>query len=103
MLEISPHIPRTSGRTVGAVHVSAGQRLAALGANSPRSDALGVDNEEPVTGVCAGHGLLFVLWQVQGSNLRRLSRLIYSQIPLATRATCRGVAGATTSKTIAAD
>ena len=29
------------------------------------------------------------MWQVQGSNLRRRCRLIYSQIPLATRATCR--------------
>ena len=49
-----------------------------------------VDNEEPLTCVSAGEGLSIVLWQVQGSNLRRLSRLIYSQIPLATRATCRG-------------
>ena len=28
-------------------------------------------------------------WQVRDSNPRRLSRLIYSQIPLAARVTCR--------------
>src|SRR5688500_14898374 len=52
-----------------------------------------------------GHraGTIRSWWQVQGSNLRRLSRLIYSQIPLATRATCRvcrpvGQRGATISQ-----
>lgn len=28
------------------------------------------------------------MWQVQGSNLRRLSRRFYRPLPLATRATC---------------
>ena len=36
----------------------------------------------------SGDGAVQV-WQVQDSNLRRLCRLIYSQLPLAARATCR--------------
>src|SRR5215472_19362882 len=31
-------------------------------------------------------------WQVQGSNLGRLSRRFYRPLPLATRATCQGAA-----------
>jgi hypothetical protein len=31
----------------------------------------------------------FVWWQVQGSNLGRLSRRFYRPLPLATRATCQ--------------
>jgi hypothetical protein len=31
-------------------------------------------------------------WQVQGSNLGRLSRRFYRPLPLATRATCQGTA-----------
>lgn len=42
----------------------------------------------PVTSVSAVHRGLLPVWQVKDSNLRRLSRRIYSPLPLATRATC---------------
>ena len=37
-----------------------------------------------------GAGVSIPLWQVKDSNLRRLSRRIYSPLPLAARATCLG-------------
>ncbi len=38
----------------------------------------GHQQQEPLS---AGEGLAGVLWQVEGSNLCRLSRLIYSLLP----------------------
>ena len=47
------------------------------------------DAERPPT--CEGRGPSNQAWRVKDSNLRRLSRRIYSPLPLATRATRRAV------------
>ena len=39
--------------------------------------------------ITRGQGLSSLVWQVLGSNQRRLSRRFYRPLPLATRATCR--------------
>src|SRR5579859_4641700 len=43
------------------------------------------------------------VWQVLGSNQRRLSRRFYRPLPLATRATCRRPSSRAASKRIAQD
>ncbi len=47
-------------------------------------------HETPTRGGGRVPGGMSIQWQVKDSNLRRLSRRIYSPLPLATRATCRG-------------
>lgn len=44
----------------------------------------------PLTVFSLVSGAFRLEWQVRDSNPRRLSRLIYSQIPLAAWVTCRG-------------
>ena len=59
------------------------QRLGPIGRSGP--DARKPPHEAGVACLVDAHQ-----WQVKDSNLRRLSRRIYSPLPLATRATCRG-------------
>src|SRR5687768_13627351 len=51
--------------------------------------------------VLRGQAPLPEVWRVMGSNHRRLSRQIYSLLPLATRATRRGAAFAAATERIA--
>ena len=53
-------------------------------------DTAGPTRERPLTMFPLVRGRSPRVWQVKDSNLRRLSRRIYSPLPLATRATCRG-------------
>ncbi len=52
-------------------------------------DTTGQTHKRPLTMYLLVRGLLCGVWQVKDSNLRRLSRRIYSPLPLAARATCR--------------
>jgi hypothetical protein len=53
-----------------------------------RPDTTGPEQDQPLTALIQVRGRLSRLWQVLGSNQRRLSRRFYRPLPLATRATC---------------
>lgn len=53
-------------------------------------DTAGQTQKWPLTVYLLVRGRFCGVWQVKDSNLRRLSRRIYSPLPLATRATCPG-------------
>lgn len=94
------HTTRDAGTTVRM-----SMRLAPEQLLSSRWGMTGPDHEEgPFPLVSEGTGRV---WRVKDSNLRRLSRRIYSPLPLATRATRQGVptpeggVGETTSRNLA--
>jgi hypothetical protein len=73
-----------------------GQTWARIGHSHPHFTALGriqphttsPENDQPLTALVLVRGSFRSLWQVLGSNQRRLSRRFYRPLPLATRATC---------------
>ena len=81
---------------------SAGSSSAGSRSSAPRRGRAGTDGSptrrRPPTGKVGGRRT--EAWRVKDSNLRRLSRRIYSPLPLATRATRRAVVPEKSTRTV---